>query len=267
MLYALALGFGETPTDQSQLRFAYENGLQAVPTMAVTLGVPLPWSKVALPWYKNADFEIDWKRMLHGEERLELFAPIPVAADILGLRRFGEIVDRGEKGAALLLHRDIIDRGTGVLLARTTSTMILRGDGGCGGSTTEMAKPHIVPNRSSDAVVEFTTLPQNALLYRLCGDINPLHADPAIAAAAGFKQPILHGLCSFGFAGRAILETACGFDPARLQDVQARFTSPVYPGETLRIHLWNDGPQISFRVIIVERDIVAIDNGRATVRI
>lgn len=256
MLYALALGFGDPATDIQQLKFTYEACLLAIPTMAVTLGA-------VKPWYKNPDFGIDWKRMLHGEERLELFQPIPVAAKVAGRRRIGNIIDRGEKGAVVFLHRDITDCASGQLIARTTSTMVLRGDGGFGGPTGPVPKPHMLPDRAPDHVIERRTMPQNALLYRLCGDMNPLHADPEIASGAGFKAPILHGLCTFGLAGRAILEMACDHDPARLAEIGVRFTAPVYPGETLRTSIWFDGNEISFRVLVTDRDVVAIDNGRA----
>jgi acyl dehydratase len=123
-----------------------------------------------------------------------------------------------------------------------------------------------LPDRGPDQIVEIRTTAQNALLYRLCGDMNPLHADPDVAAAAGFKAPILHGLCTFGLAGRAILETACDHDPARLAEIRVRFTTPVYPGETLRTLIWRDGDEVSFRVVIADRDVVAIDNGRALLR-
>lgn len=258
MLYALALGMGDPPTDPRQLKFTYEADLQVLPTMAVTLGA-------IRAWYKNEAFEIDWKRMLHGEELLELMEPLPPAATVCGQRRVGDIIDRGEKGAVLYLHRDISDLATGRLLARTTSTMILRGDGGFGGEAGRMPRPHVVPDREPDAVVVFRTAPQTALLYRLCGDMNPLHADPAIAASAGFQAPILHGLCSFGFAGRAVLQTVCELEPARLKQIQVRFSSPVFPGEELKTQLWFDGEIISFRVIVPDRGIVAIDNGRAVV--
>lgn len=259
MLYALALGFGDPPTDPDHLKFTYESGLLAVPTMAVTLGA-------IKPWYKNPAFAIDWKRMLHGEERLELFAPLPIAGVVAGRRRIGEIFDRGEKGAVVFLYRDITDRTSGQLIARTTSTMMLRGDGGFGGAAGPLPKPHVLPDRAPDKVIERRTTPQNALLYRLCGDMNPLHADPAVASAAGFRAPILHGLCTFGLAGRAILEAACAYDPARLAEMRVRFTTPVYPGEALRTLLWFDGAEVSFRVVISDRDVVAIDNGRALLR-
>jgi acyl dehydratase len=259
ILYALALGMGDPPTDPCQLKFTYEVGLSALPMMAVTLGV-------GTQWYKNSDFAIDWKRMLHGEESLELFAPLPIAGTVAGRRRVGEIVDRGEKGAVLYLHRDITDLDSGRLIACTTSTMMLRGDGGFGGEPQSLPRPHAVPDRVPDVVTAFRTTPQSALLYRLCGDMNPLHADPGVASTAGFTAPILHGLCTFGLAGRAVLQNACGNDPARLAQIGVRFTSPVYPGETLRTQLWIDGDIVSFRVIVADREIVAIDNGRAVLR-
>jgi acyl dehydratase len=123
-----------------------------------------------------------------------------------------------------------------------------------------------VPEGTPDAHLDLATLPQAALIYRLSGDYNPLHADPDVAAAAGFKRPILHGLCSYGIAARAILKLCCSNDPAALAQFDLRFSAPVYPGETIRTEIWRNGAEISFRARVVERDVVVLNNGLAKLR-
>ncbi len=176
-----------------------------------------------------------------------------------------EIVDKGAgKGALLYSRRDVRDKETGDLLASLRSTSFLRGDGGFGGPSGPTRPVHALPERAPDLVCDIATLPQAALIYRLSGDYNPLHADPEIAAVAGFPRPILHGLCTFGVAGHALLRTLCGYDPARLRRMEARFSAPVFPGETVRTEIWRDGPgRAGFRCRVLVRDAVVINNGLA----
>jgi acyl dehydratase len=141
----------------------------------------------------------------------------------------------------------------------------MRGDGGFGGPTGPTPAPHALPERAPDAALDMATLPQAALIYRLSGDMNPLHADPKVAAAAGFPRPILHGLCSFGIAGRAVLKLAAGNDPARLTHMQVRFTAPALPGETIRTEIWRGGESVSFRAHALEREAVILNNGMARI--
>lgn len=259
MLYALGLGLGADPLDQRQLRFVYEHDLLALPTMAVVL------APVGFFW-KEADVGVDWKKLLHGEQGFVLHKPIPAEGELIGRTRITEIVDKGaDKGALAFIERTISDAATGEKIASLTSTSFLRGDGGFGGPSGPPPEPHQLPTRAPDAVFEQKTLPQQALIYRLSGDYNPLHADPEVATHAGFRQPILHGLCSLGVAGHAILRTACDYDPARFKSLKLRFSSPVYPGETIRTEMWIDGADVSFRARVVERDIIVLNNGLATV--
>jgi acyl dehydratase len=260
MLYALGLGLGADPLDAKQLRFVYEENLLALPTMAVVLA-PLGF------WMKNPDVGVDWKKLLHGEQGFVLHKPIPAQGEVIGRSRIVEIVDKGkDRGALAFIERTITDAATGEIIATLNSTSFLRGDGGFGGPTGPTPAPHKLPERAPDHVCDLATLPQQALIYRLSGDYNPLHADPEVAAHAGFRQPILHGLCSLGVAGHAILKVACDYDPARLASLKLRFSSPVYPGETIRTEIWIDGGNVSFRARVVERDIVVLDNGLATLR-
>lgn len=260
MLYALGLGLGADPMDRKQLRFVYEQDLLALPTMAVVVA-PLGF------WMKDPAVGVDWKKLLHGEQGLVLHKPIPAEGEVIGRTRILEIVDKGkDKGALAFIERTIEDARTGELIATLNSTSFLRGDGGFGGPTGPTPAPHKLPERAPDKVCDLPTAPGQALIYRLSGDYNPLHADPDVAATAGFKQPILHGLCSLGVAGHAVLKTYCDYDPTRLAALKLRFSSPVYPGETIRTEMWSDGKNISFRARVVERDKVVLDNGLAELR-
>ena len=180
--------------------------------------------------------------------------------------RVEEIVDKGEgRGALLYIARDVFDADTDAPIATIRRTTFARGDGGFGGPSGPVRQPHPIPERDPDIVCDLPTLPQQALIYRLNGDSNPLHIDPDVAREAGFDRPILHGLCTFGVAGHAVLKTLCGYDPARLKRIDVRFSAPVFPGETIRTEMWVDGPQISFRARIVGRDAVVLNNGLAEV--
>ena len=256
ILYALGVGLGADPMDPDQLRFVYEDGLKALPTMAAVLAYPGFWAK-------DPATGIDWKKVLHGEMGVIIHKPLPAAATVIGRTVIDEIIDKGEgRGALLYSHRDVRDKETGQLLATLTSTSFLRGDGGFGGPSGPTRPVHALPEDAPDLACDLRTLPQAALLYRLNGDYNPLHADPEVAAAAGFPRPILHGLCTFGVAGHALLRTLCGYDPARLRRIEVRFSSPVFPGETVRTEIWRDAPgRAGFRCRVVERDVIAINNG------
>jgi acyl dehydratase len=260
MLYALGLGCGADPLDENQLRFVYEGRLQALPSMAVVLGYPGFW-------IGDPATGADWKKVLHGEQVIEIFKPLPAAATVIGKSRVTGLFDKGkEKGAVLVSERDVVDKSTGDVLCRLTSTTMLRGDGGFGGPSGPLPAPHPLPDRASDLTVSIDTLPQAALIYRLSGDYNPLHADPAVARSGGFEKPILHGLCTFGVVCRALLDAVCGNDPSKLRKMQVRFSAPVFPGETIVTEFWREpGGVVSFRAKVKQRDLVVINNGRAEV--
>lgn len=263
MLYALGVGLGADPLDEPQLRFVYEKNLQALPTMAVVLAWPGFWMG-------DPAVGVNWKKILHGEQGLVLHKPVPASGRLLGRTRITRIVDKGaDKGAIVFSDRDLVLEETGETIATLTGASFLRGDGGHGGGDPRWSQPapepHALPARAPDVVCDLPTLPQAALIYRLSGDYNPLHAEPAVAAAGGFKAPILHGLCSLGVAGHAILREMCGYDPTRMKSMKLRFSSPVYPGETIRTEMWKDGNDVSFRARVVERDVVVLNNGHATV--
>jgi acyl dehydratase len=258
ILYALGLGCGSDPVDEEELRFVYEDGIRVLPSMAVVLGYPGFW-------LKNPETGVDWRKVLHGEQGLILHKPLPASGTVIGRTRVTDIIDKGAgKGALLFSEREVVDKASGDLLCTLTSTTFLRGDGGFDGPSGPAPEPHRLPERQPDISIDLPTLPQAGLIYRLSGDYNPLHADPAVAASAGFPRPILHGLCTFGVVGRAVLRACCDNDQRRLGSFQARFSAPVYPGETIRTEIWRDAETISFRAGVLERDLVVLNNGRAT---
>ena len=259
ILYALGIGLGAEPTDPRQLRFVYEQGLQALPSMGVILGYPGFW-------LQNPRSGADWRRLVHGEQSIEILKPLPPAGTVLGMTRVRDVIDKGpDRGALVFTEREVRDKASGELLCRLASTTFLRGDGGFGGPAGPVPAPHPIPDRPAEESCELATLPQAALIYRLSGDRNPLHADPAVAEKGGFPRPILHGLCTFGVAGHALLRTVCDYKPERLRSLQGRFTAPVFPGETIVTEIWRDGASVSFRARVKERGKVVLDHGKATI--
>lgn len=257
ILYALGTGLGYDPLDCDQLKFVYEKGLQALPSMGVVLAYPGFW-------LKERETGVDWTKILHTGQEIELYRPLPVAGTVTARTRMVDIIDKGEgKGALIRYARTVLDKATGEDLCSITQTVLARGDGGFGGPRKATPKPHPMPARAPDLTCDLPIMPQAALLYRLSGDYNPLHAVPSVARALGFEGPILHGLCSFGMACHALLKMCCNYDVGRLKAMKLRFSAIVYPGETLRTEIWRDGDDISFRCHTVERESLAINNGYA----
>jgi acyl dehydratase len=261
ILYALGLGLGQDPTNEDELAFVYEKNLKALPTFALVQGYT-PY------WLRNPDSGVNWTKVVHGEQGFVLHKPVTPHGSVLGRTRIVEVADKGEgNGALIYSQREVIDKASGALLAMLTQTTFCRGDGGFGGPKRDTPAPYALPERAPDAVCDLRTRPEMALIYRLSGDVNPLHAEPDFAKAAGFPRPILHGLATFGVAGYALLKTICGYDPVRLIAMAGRFSAPVFPGETIRTEMWREGSVVSFRARVVERDVVAINNGRAEVNV
>jgi acyl dehydratase len=259
ILYALGLGFGQDPMNEDELAFVYEKNLKVLPTFALVQGYT-PY------WLRNPESGVTWNKVVHGEQAFRLYKPVAPQGTVIGRTRIVEVIDKGEgKGALVYSERRIVDKASGEPLAVLEQTTFCRADGGFGGPKREAPAPHALPARAPDIVCDLPTRPEMALIYRLSGDVNPLHAEPAFAKAAGFPRPILHGLATFGVAGRALLKSLCGYDPARLTAMAGRFSAPVYPGETIRTEIWRDGKVVSFRARVVERDVVAINNGRAEI--
>lgn len=253
ILYGLGLGLGADPTDPRQLCHVYEDGLVPFPLMPVVLGSPGMW-------FGRAGLEA--RKVLHGAQALELLAPLPLETDLVARNAVSGLVDRGaDKGAVVEVTREIAT-GAGTPIARVVSAYMCMGDGGFGGSQTRAAHAPVRPERTPDATARIATLPQAALLYRLNGDMNPLHADPAVAARLGFDRPILHGLCTLGYALRAVLDGMAGGDAGRLRAVSARMSRPTYPGETLEISMWTEGDSLAFEAKAPARDVTVLSGGR-----
>lgn len=248
ILYALGVGARELP-------FVYEEGLQVLPTMAVALAYP------GFVW-RDPELGVDWQRLLHAETGITIHAPLPTEGQLVGYTRFGPVFDKGADKGAIAYHvREIYD-AAGTHLATVRNGSFLRGNGGCGGTGGAQAQPHMLPAHAADVAVDLPTTTDQAMIYRLSGDRNPLHIDPAVAAAAGFPRPILHGLCTFGIAGRAIVAALCDDRPERLRRFDVRFSSPVFPGETIRMEIWREGAgRAACRASVVERGTVVLDNG------
>lgn len=257
MLYAQSLGYGADPLDAGELRFVYEADLKIVPTFFTVIGAPGAWAT-------DPGTGIDWMRILHGEHRLTVHS-LPESDGVMNsATRITRIVDKGVgRGALVVTERAITCGATGRLLATIDHTSFCRADGGIGQSDEPAPPLAAAPARAPDASADLATVPSAALLYRLNGDANPIHADPTAARKAGFERPILHGLCTFGMAARAILRLACRNDPSRLASLGLRFSSPFFPGETLRVNLWIDGADVQFEAYALERHVKVLTHGHA----
>jgi acyl dehydratase len=256
MLYALGVGFGRDPMNEEELPFVYENGLRTLPTQATVLGGA---------GFLLARSGINYLMIVHGEQRLAMHRPLPLAATVVSDERVVGAFDKGkDKGALVVTQRNIRLHESDEPLCTLSSTIFARGDGGFGGPKDGAPEPHRLPRRTPDLVHDCDTRPDQALLYALCGDRNPLHRDPSVARAAGFPRPILHGLCTYGTACRAVVSTICKYDPARITGFDVRFSAPVFPGETISTEMWIDGDVVSFCSKAKERDVVVINNGKCT---
>jgi acyl dehydratase len=259
-LYALGLGFGADPMDENALRFVYEDDQRAVPSQCNVLGHPGFWLRAP-------ELEIDWTKILHGEQSFRIAKTLPASGHVRALHRIAGVEDKGaEKGALLAIEKRLEDADTGETLALVTTTVFMRGDGGCGSFGEPFPPTVAIPEGNPSDTVDIATLPQLALIYRLSGDYNPLHADPAIARKAGFDRPILHGLCTMGLACRAIIQCFCNAEPERIETMSVRFTRPVFPGETVRFEFYGPADALRFRARAVERDILVLDRCAASVR-
>jgi len=259
MLYALAIGMGRDPVNGNELPYVYEQGvpLRTVPTLATVL-VPDMFPK-GLGW--------DYSQILHSEQRLTLYRPLPPAAELKINKRVVDAFDRGPKlGALVLLEAEGRLASDDTVLFTMGCSIVARGDGGFGGPRGKGIPPHRVPRREPDLSCDIGTRADQALLYRLTGDRNPLHADPSRARAVGYDRPILHGLCTFGVACNAILQTICDYDYTLIEQFDARFSAPVMPGDTITTDMWQDGNVVSFSCSVKERDAVVLRNGNCTLR-
>ena len=261
MLYALGIGMGVPATDPAQLRFVYEQDLQVVPTMVSILAMPAGW-------VRHPSTGVDYVKLVHGEQDVRILGPLAPKATVRADIAVESVTDKGPgKGAVMVVRRQLFDAAGGAALAEVRQTSFMRADGGFSAESgiSDPPAPALpaVPERPADHQVELTSLEQAALIYRLCGDYNPLHADPEVAAKAGFKRPILHGLCTYGMAGHAALRVLCDYDASRLRRVATRFSSPVYPGETVRFEFWRGASAglWHLRARVDARDVTVLNNG------
>ena len=257
VLYALGIGAGQDPENGAELRFVYENapaGFRVFPTFATTFGHSAMWQILALP-----GMQVNPMMLLHGEHTLVLSGPLPDSATLTNQARITAVFD---KGSGALVHLDVASRdAANEQLAFNRYSVFVRGLGGFGGERGPSGPPADIPERQPD-IVHRETIPANqALLYRLSGDRNPLHADPRMAKIAGFDRPILHGLSTFGSAARAILYRLGLDDVGRVRGIRGRFSRHVFPGETLITEMWEEaGDQIHFQCRIAERDEIVLAN-------
>lgn len=259
-IYALATGFGQDPVDDRELSFVVEGpALRVSPTAAITLYYDDTWMR---------ESGVDLAMSLHGEQRNIFHRPIPPSGRGRVVSRITGVHDKGPgRGLLVVCEQLLSDAHTGEPIATNIITNFARADGGRGSSTGTPALPHALPDRPADFIIDQVTRPEQALLYRLTGDRNPLHATPSTAREAGFARPILHGMCTYGFAARAILGSVCDFDPSRLKSMGARISAPVLPGDALRTEIWRDDDRVSFRTSVPNRDdVVVLNNGQAEIR-
>jgi acyl dehydratase len=228
MLYALGVGCG-----RDDLTFTYEKGLRVLPTFAVVPSFPAMMNL-------GGALQVNPAMVLHGEQGIALHAEIPTHGRLTTTPTVSAVYDKG-RGAVVVVETDTVDEH-GTLLFHNTSSIFIRGEGGFGGDRGPSGPRNVPPERPPDHTVSYHTLPQQALIYRLSGDMNPLHADPEFSKLGGFDTPILHGLCTFGHAGRAVLETWCDRDPSRLRSFEVRFSGVVFPGQTITTDMWQVAP-------------------------
>ncbi len=259
MLYGLGVGFGQDPLDEQELPFVFEKNLKSVPTMAAVIG----WDRTWIP-----DTGLNWTMVVHGEEHLKIHKTLPTSGQFTITSRVTDLIDKGrDKGSILRIETTAFD-GSERVFTRTTS-FFARGDGGFGKSSAPAARPQLfasIPDREPDALIESSTSPNSALIYRLSGDRNPLHSDPVVARTAGFPKPILHGLCSYGHACRAVLKSFCNYDASRIESFDVRFSAPVFPGETLQISMWQQDNAVLFEAKAKERNVLVLKNGCAALK-
>jgi acyl dehydratase len=253
ILYALGIGFGSTPLHHDDLSFVYEKHLRTVPTMAGLFSVP-----------SNLLAGVDFRMVVHAGQWLTLHQELPPKGNLFIESRVVEALDKGKEiGAIIFVETKTTLKDSGSPLSTAVSSIIARGDGGFGAP--DQRPPythHALPSRDADRCLEIKTRPDQSIIYRLSGDLNPLHCDPEFAKMVGFTNPIMHGMCTYGICCRAIIEHLCLFDPAKIRQFDGRFSAPAYPGETLILDLWIDHEIISYRCRLKERDVTIIDNGK-----
>ena len=252
ILYSLGVGLGNDPMNMAELKYVYENSQVALPSMATNFQYHSPLLLKA-----NINFIL----VVHGEQKLSFTNPLPVSGDFISNAKVIGCYDKGAgKGAIIEVETTINQKKDNTEICKLVSTTFARGDGGFGGP--ESPKNEIFkPEGDPDFVHEIKTKPDQALIFRLSGDYNPLHSDPNFAKTAGFEKPILHGMCTYGIACRSLVESVCKGDAKRLKKFDCRFSSPVYPGETIVTEMWKNDSKVYYQSKVKERDKIVIKNG------
>ena len=263
ILYALSLSCGMETSHSGDLSFVYEKGLQAIPTLVNNLCHPGFW-------IADARTGIDFSRAVHAHHQVSFHCVVPTAGTVRAQTKILDVIDRGvDKGAMLVFGRELYDENTGTLIATIRHSTLCRTDGGFSNNPDAVrvaAKSASVhePERAPDHFVDYVATPQAALIYRLGADPNPLHVDPAVASAAGFDRPIMHGLCTFGMVARGAIESLCGGVASKLGSVELRFLAPMFPGERLRIAWTVSSGSARYQARIPDRNSVLIASGSVT---
>ncbi|MCC7268427.1 MAG: MaoC family dehydratase N-terminal domain-containing protein [Caulobacteraceae bacterium] len=268
MLYALGIGLGRDPMNETELPFVYEKGLKVVPTAATVLASGMRGQAGPAPKMPDGHrpSQINFLMVVHGEQKVELHKPLPTSGTFTAEGRTIGAFDKGEGKGAVIINETTWKNEAGELVATLTGSTFARGDGGFGGPSEGAPEPHETPARKADFSIDFETREDQALLYRLNGDRNPLHSDPESARRSGVQRPILHGLCTYGITCRAVLQGITNFDPDRIFSHQARFSAPVIPGDVITVDMWQDGKVISFEARVKDRGATVIKNGKTVLR-
>ncbi|PSJ57777.1 MaoC/PaaZ C-terminal domain-containing protein [Kumtagia ephedrae] len=257
ILYALGVGLPIAPGESDDLDFLLEDRLRVLPSFAVTLATPGMWPK-------NSTLEIGWVKVLHMAHAARFHRPLPPQAEVVSRAAITELYDRGaDKGAVCVLRRAVTDAADGALYCTIDQTVALRGNGGFGGEPLPKAERPKMPARAPDHAESVATSARAALVYRLSGDTNPLHADYEVARKAGYDRPILQGLASYGTACAVVLRAFCGGDPARLKALDLRFSGVVMPGDRLDFACWQEEGRVLFEAKVGDR--TAMDQGVAEI--
>ena len=270
MLYALGVGMSRDPMDERELAFTYEKNLKVIPTAATVLasamGRPARGADQVEQKPGHRPSQINFLMVVHGEQKVELHKPLPASGTFTAEGRTIGAYDKGKDKGAVIVNETVWTDEKGEKVATLTGSTFARGDGGFGGPSEGQPEPHQIPDRKPDLSVEISTREDQALIYRLNGDRNPLHSDPDVAKRAGFPRPILHGLCTYGVTCRAVLQAITDYDPDQILSHQARFSAPVFPGDTITVDLWKDGKNISFEARVAARNATVIKNGLTVLR-
>lgn len=260
MFYALSIGIGMDPADEGQLKYVFEKNLVAFPAMASVLGWTMRTKE------ENELFGIDPKMVVAADQRIVIHKPLQPEGKLTSRARTREVIDKGQGGGAIVQSMRELTDASGEKVATVEGSIFVRNHGGFGGNVTTTPEPPKMPEGAPDKVCDLATPPNIALVYRLNGDMNPLHADPEYAKRVGFPGPILHGLANYGIAAHAVMRSVADYDASRFQSMEARFVKPFFPGETLRTEMWIRGNDVYFRCRVVARDEIVLNNGLARIR-